>query len=142
MNLEDYTQEVTRAESNNSVILDDDGTLVVTVNGSQDGDSITALDAKSRELIDTLDYKPNVLIDVRNTGFPDASARKAIIASFNDDNYNRQAIFGLSDSLRVIATLVLGKVIFRDRTKLCKTEAEARAWLAKSPAKKPAKQYR
>lgn len=137
MRNDDYTAEVTRALAHNSVVLEkDSGTLVVTVNGNQDGDSIRAIDAESVKLIEDIGYKPNVLIDVRNTGFPDAGARKAIIDSFNIDNYNKQAIYGLNDALRIIATMLLGKVMFRDRTRLCKTEAEAREWLANYPAQK------
>ena len=138
MDMDKYSADVTRALAHNTVVLEKDGTLFVTINGNQDGDSIRAIDQRSVQLIDGLGYKPNVLIDVRNTGFPDADARKAIIDSFNVDNYNRQAIFGLNDALRIIASLLLGKVVFADRTKLCKTEAEARAWLAKSPAVKQA----
>lgn len=134
MDIDTYTKEVSEALASNSVVLEKDGTLVVTVNGNQDGGTIQKAQDEAVRVIKKLDYKPNVLIDVRNMGFPDTSARKAIIASFNMDDYNRQAIFGLNGALRIIATLLLSHVVFRNRTKLCKTESEARAWLAKNPA--------
>lgn len=129
----DYTEEVTRAMACNSAVIEKDGTIFVTINGSQDGDSVRAIDAEVSTIIDSLGYKPNIILDVRNTGFPDASARKAIIVAFDEDNYNRMALFGLNESLRVIAVIVLRQVTLRSRTKLCKDEKQARAWLAQSP---------
>lgn len=131
----DYTEEVTKAIAYNSAVLEEDGTIFVTINGSQDGDAVRGIDSKVRAMINSLGYKPNIIIDVRNTGFPDSSARKAIIEAFDEDNYNRMAIFGLSSSLRVIAVIVLRQVALRSRTKLCKNETEARNWLAKNPVK-------
>lgn len=136
MDIDKYTADVTSSVSSNSVTVERDGTVMVVMSGTQDAVSINTSEQKATKLIKELGYKPNVIIDVRNMGFPDGSARKAIIASFNTDNYNRQAIFGLNEALRIIATLLLSRVAFRNRTKLCKTEVEARAWLAKSPANK------
>jgi hypothetical protein len=130
---DEYTKEVTTAVVSNSIVMDADGTMFVKVAGNQDGPSIKKLDDDAIAIIKTLNYKPNIIFDVSNAGLPDPAGRKLIIESLGRDDFNMQVFFGLNDALKVVLQLIMRKVMLKGRTKLLKTETEAREWLAKYP---------
>lgn len=136
MDISKYTEEVTEAIAYNSLELESDGTLYCRVVGNQDKNSVTDIDTKSIEILKKLDYKPNVLMDLTYSGVPDSNARKLISQAFSKDRYNVMAIFGMNDTMRFIAKLIVSKVLIRNRIKMFKTEKEARTWLNANPAKK------
>lgn len=115
--------------SDNSVQLDAAGRVCMTIIGVQTGETIMALVKDGAELTKTLNYRPNVLVDVTNMGFPEMSARKAIAELLNQNLAHRQASFGISEPIKLVVNIMLRNFMNRADIKICSTKAEAIAWL-------------
>ncbi len=136
MNYSEYTKEVTEAITYNQIYLDKDGIMFCRVVGNQDADSVKKTEKESQVLLKKLDYKPNVLIDLRDAGIPDSGARKVIAKVYSKNNYTLMAMYGMNDAMRVITQVILSNVAARNSIKVFKGEEEAREWLNENPVNK------
>jgi hypothetical protein len=141
MNLTEHdAEQVTKAEAYNEVVFESNDLVVLKMSGSQDGDSIDEYFKRTFKVFKDLPYKPNMLVDVSNVGFPQKSGIEAVrrweskVAQYE----NKKAIYGFSEPVRLVTGMFLDKVLNNNQTKIFKTEAEAREWLEQNPPDKHA----
>lgn len=112
----------------NSVILNKDGIIEITVVGDQDASSVTEMVGQARTLLEELGKKGKkqlILDDITGMGVTNIEARKAVNKAAHDLPFKRCVLLGDGSVLmRVAANLLLhgigqgGKIrYFEDREK-------------------------
>jgi hypothetical protein len=116
----------------NTVELQPEGYVLVTLVGDQNLQAIEAVTRRCRELVERLQYEQKPvwgLIDVsRQKGF-DAGSNKAAMETLGQIDYDRAALCGANGVLTEVVKMLVMALGKDDRTKVFATSEEAVAWL-------------
>jgi hypothetical protein len=119
-------------EAKNTVELQPEGYVLVTLEGKQDYMTMDALAKRCKRLADQMkaEGKPVIgLVDFSRDGGFTTGTNKAVMHALEEISYDRLALFGKGGVLEEVTkavVLALGKA---ERTKVFKTRDEALAWL-------------
>ena len=112
----------------NRLYLGEDNIVYVTVVGDQDEVTAAAIMKAIETLMNLVEGKVNILIDLNQVGQPSPEAREIGQEAFEDEKFGKIALFGLHPVARVIASFVMGVTRKKD-IRFFKTNEEALAWL-------------
>ena len=126
--MEEKDREIWVGESR--FYLGEDNILYETVVGEQDEKTAITMQEATDKLMNMVEGKVNLLIDLNKTGRPSPEARKKEQEAFEDERIRKVALFGLHPVAQVIASFVMGVTRKKDM-RFFKTKEEALAWLKK-----------
>ena len=108
--------------------LGEDNIIYCTSVGGIDAEMAIAIDEATLKLMNMVEGKVNVLIDLTRTGQPTSEARKIGQQTFEHEKFGKVAMFGMHPVARVIASFIMG-VTKKEDMHFFKTKEEALAWL-------------
>ena len=124
--MEEQEREIWVGE--NRHYLGEDNILYVTVVGEVDEKVAIACREAAFKLMNIVEGKVNVLIDVNKAGKQSPEARKVWTELSEHEKFGKVALFGLHPVARVLASFVMGVSKKKDM-RFFKTKEEALAWL-------------
>ena len=108
--------------------LGEDNILYETVIGEQNARMATEMRKVTNKLLNMVEGKTDVLIDLNKAGTPSSEARKIGQEAFENEKIEKVALFGLHPIARVIASFVIGITRKKDM-RFFKTREVALTWL-------------
>ena len=112
----------------NKLYLGEDNILYVTIVGEDDEKTATSIKEASFKLINMVERKVSVLIDVDKAGKASPEARKIWRELSEHDKFGKIALVGLHRVARVLASFVIN-VSRKQDFRFFKTKEEALVWL-------------
>jgi len=112
----------------NRLYLGEDDILYETIVGDIDDEIAIATKEATLKLMNNVEGKLNVLIDINKTGKPSKKARDIFRGFTEHEKWGRVAIFGLHPVAKMIASFGMGVSQKKDM-RFFKTKEEALAWL-------------
>ena len=108
--------------------LGEDNIIYCTSIGDIDVEMAIAYDETNFKLMNMVEGKVNLFIDMSRAGSPSAKARKIAKQSFENEKFGKIAMFGMHSVARVIASFVMG-ITNKEDMRFFKSKDEALAWL-------------
>lgn len=112
----------------NKLYLGEKNILYETIIGDITDEVAIATRDATYKLMDDVDGKLNVLIDINKTGKPSKKARNIFKEFLDHERWGKVAIFGMHPVARMVATFGIG-VSHKQDVRFFKTKEEALVWL-------------
>jgi len=124
--MEEKDREIRVGE--NRISLVEDNILRLTILGEVDEEIEIGINQASLKLMNMVEGKVNVLLDLNKAGKTTPGARKRQVEMSEHEKNGKVALFGLHPVARVVASFVMGVSRKKDMH-FFRTEEEALAWL-------------
>jgi len=112
----------------NKLYLSEENILYDTIVGDMTDEVAIATRDATYKLMDDVEGKLNVLIDINQTGKPSKKARNIFKEFLGHEKWGKVAIFGMHPVARMVATFGIGVSNKKD-VRFFKTKEEALVWL-------------
>lgn len=112
----------------NRFYLGEDNILYETIVGDIDDETVTAAKEATYKLMDRVEGKLHILIDINKAGKPSKKARNIFKEFMDHEKWGKVAMYGLHPAARMIASFGMGMSRKKDM-RFFKTKEEALKWL-------------